>query len=45
MWPYAVAVAKRGTVDFKTVNEAIIERWSESALSYVKREAWSYYRQ
>jgi len=28
-------------VDFKKVNEAIIERWSMSGLEYIKTQAWS----
>jgi hypothetical protein len=27
-------------VNWRTVNTAVIERWSESALEWIKREAW-----
>lgn len=30
----------RERVDWPRVNAAIIERWSQSALEYIKREAW-----
>jgi hypothetical protein len=38
---YRLAMASREPTDWSTVNAAIIERWSESALVYIKRQAWS----
>ncbi|MCR4340617.1 MAG: hypothetical protein NUW01_12120 [Gemmatimonadaceae bacterium] len=29
-------------VDWTAVNTTIIERWSRSGLTYIKREAWGY---
>jgi hypothetical protein len=42
---YRLAIrASRGpggaTVDWRKVNEAIIERWSASGLTWIKRAAW-----
>jgi hypothetical protein len=42
---YRLAIrASRGpdgaTVNWRTANEAIIERWSMAALSWIKRAAW-----
>jgi hypothetical protein len=36
---YAWAI-QRGDADWRVVNEAIIERWSKSGLSRIKRMAW-----
>jgi hypothetical protein len=33
----------RDVVDFATVNRAIMERWSVSALKYIKTKAWRIY--
>lgn len=30
------------TVDWAAVNKAIVERWSVSALEFIKRRAWKY---
>lgn len=38
---YALALKSSEDVDWKRVNEAIIERWSTSALVYIKELAWS----
>ncbi len=38
---YALALHSDYPTDFKKVNKAIIERWSLSALEYIKRMAWS----
>ena len=39
---YALAIRSsyHPTVDWGKVNRAIIERWSLSALNWIKREAW-----
>ena len=37
---YAMALCSSDKTDFKRVHQAIIERWSCSALEYIKREAW-----
>lgn len=37
---YALAIRKHTDVDWPTVNQAILERWSPYALRYVKTEAW-----
>lgn len=37
---YAFAIRQQDEVDFPTVNRAIIERWSLSALKYIKTAAW-----
>jgi hypothetical protein len=31
----------REKIDWKKVNEAIIDRWSISGLQYIKQKAWS----
>jgi len=39
---YAWAIQRdNGDVNWRVVNEAIIERWSVSALHYIKRKAWT----
>jgi hypothetical protein len=40
---YAMSLrsSERDTIDWKKVNEAIIERWSMSALTFIKEQAWS----
>lgn len=40
---YALALrsSERATVDWAKVNRAIIERWSTSALLWIKNQAWS----
>lgn len=39
---YAIAIRHRvlGETNWRQVNTAIVERWSLSALEYIKREAW-----
>lgn len=37
---YALAIRPREAVDWRAVNQAIIEEWSRSALEYIKRKAW-----
>ena len=37
---YALALLDMESVDWPAVNRAIIERWSPSALGYVKDRAW-----
>jgi hypothetical protein len=37
---YAFALCQESEVDFATVNAAIIERWSRSALKWIKTYAW-----
>jgi hypothetical protein len=37
---YALAILSEEVTDFKKVNEAIMERWSFSALQYIKEKAW-----
>ena len=37
---YAFAIRQASQVDFPTVNQAIIDRWSMSALRYIKEKAW-----
>jgi hypothetical protein len=37
---YALALLDMESVDWPEVNRAIIERWSPSALGYVKDRAW-----
>jgi hypothetical protein len=32
---------QRDDINWPVVNEAIIARWSKSALSYIKRKAWA----
>ncbi|MHC4648888.1 MAG: hypothetical protein ACYTBJ_25830 [Planctomycetota bacterium] len=38
---YRLAMASSEATDWAEVNRAIIDRWSESALVYIKRQAWS----
>ena len=40
---YALAVRSTevGKVKWEKVNQAIVERWSESALKWIKEQAWS----
>lgn len=37
---YAFALRQRDEVDFRTVNAAILGRWSFAALKYIKDKAW-----
>ena len=37
---YALAIRSSEVVDWEAVNAAIRERWSASALNYIKRRAW-----
>jgi hypothetical protein len=37
---YGLAIISSEEVDFKRVNAAIIERWSEYALNYIITKAW-----
>lgn len=37
---YAFAIRQRDEVDFAVVNRAIVDRWSLSALTYIKERAW-----
>jgi len=37
---YAFAIRSREKVDWAKVNRAITDRWSVSALLYIKRKAW-----
>lgn len=37
---YALAMQSSEAVDWRKVNEAIVARWSMSALRYVKEGAW-----
>jgi len=37
---YAFALVSSEEVDWPKVNKAIIERWSVSALEYIKTKAW-----
>ncbi len=37
---YALALHASEETDWKQVNEAIIKRWSFSALEWIKKEAW-----
>jgi hypothetical protein len=38
---YALAMRSSETTDWVQVNAAIIKRWSQSALVYIKEQAWS----
>jgi hypothetical protein len=42
---YAMALrgqeAKDGLIDWKKINQAIIDRWSVAALRWIKEQAWS----
>lgn len=42
---YALALrsSERDRIDWRRVNEAIIARWSSSALVWIKRRAWRTY--
>ena len=40
-WAIRSTQAGMDTVDWKKVNAAIIERWSRSALEWIKKQAWS----
>ena len=31
---------RNNAVDWKAVNDAILDRWSKSGLAYIKKEAW-----
>ncbi len=42
---YAFALLTPGEVDWPKVNHAIIDRWSFSALKYIKDGAWRLVRQ
>jgi hypothetical protein len=37
---YAFAIRQRAEMDWSKVNHAIIDRWSLSALKYIKERAW-----
>ena len=37
---YAFAIRQADEVDFGTVNRLIMDRWSLSALKYIKEKAW-----
>lgn len=37
----ALRKSKSSEVDWKRINEAIIERWSLSGLEWIKNQAWS----
>jgi hypothetical protein len=37
----ALRSSERDTIDWTKVNEAIIARWSKSALLWIKERAWS----
>lgn len=39
---YAFGLRGTEVVDWPKVNRAIIERWSLSALKWIKEEAWAY---
>jgi hypothetical protein len=41
---YAFCIRQQGvdTIDFGTINRAIIERWSASSLKSIKARAWRY---
>ena len=41
---YAFALRSRDEIDWLKVNEAIIDRWSLSALKYIKERAWKLVR-
>jgi len=38
---YALALCSSEETNWKTVNKAIVERWSMSGLRYIKNLAWS----
>lgn len=37
---YAFAIRQDAKLDWRKVNEAIIDRWSLSALKWIKERAW-----
>ncbi|MGH8525108.1 MAG: hypothetical protein ACREXY_13120 [Gammaproteobacteria bacterium] len=37
---YAFCVRQAADVNYKQVNQAIIDRWSLAALKYIKEKAW-----
>lgn len=37
---YAFGIRQKKEIDWKKVNRAIIDRWSLSALKYIKEKAW-----
>ena len=37
---YAFCIDSSEKVDFSKINKAIINRWSRSAVEYIKSEAW-----
>jgi hypothetical protein len=37
---YAFCIRQAGEIDFAAINRAIVDRWSLSALEYVKTRAW-----
>lgn len=39
---YAACIRYEAPVDWTLVNKAIVERWSESALAWIKRAAWKH---
>ena len=39
-YAFAVRSSENATINWSKVNGAIIERWSMSALEWIKREAW-----
>jgi hypothetical protein len=38
---YRMALASSWPTDWKTVNQAIMDRWSFSGLEYIKNRAWN----
>ena len=37
---YAFCIDSSEKIDFAKINKAIVDRWSRSALQYIKKEAW-----
>lgn len=37
---YAFAICSNQDVNFKIINQSIIDRWSRNALEYIKIKAW-----
>ena len=37
---YAFCIDSSEKSDFSKINRAIVDRWSRSALQYIKKEAW-----
>ena len=37
---YAFCRTSSEKVDFAKINRAVVDRWSRSALEYIKKEAW-----